>query len=229
MAFTLDQIVPWGRTFDEYRRMFALSEADLARRILGCGDGPASFNAEATARGASVVSVDPIYAFGKAELAKRFEDVRAEVLRQTELNRHEFVWEEFKTVEALGAARARAMETFLADFDAGRRDGRYVVGELPALPLADDSCALALVSHLLFLYSRQLDLDFHRRALQELLRVASEVRVFPLQQLGATPSPHLAPILEDFGRTHDVAVVSVDYQFQRGADRMLRIRRRLGG
>ena len=62
MAFTLDQIVPWGRTFDEYRRMFALTDADLTRRILGCGDGPASFNAEATLRGVRVLSIDPIYA-----------------------------------------------------------------------------------------------------------------------------------------------------------------------
>ena len=43
--FALDQVVPWGRSFDEYRRMFALTDADLSRVILGCGDGPASFNA----------------------------------------------------------------------------------------------------------------------------------------------------------------------------------------
>jgi hypothetical protein len=27
--FTLDRVVPWGRSFDEYQRMFALTEADL--------------------------------------------------------------------------------------------------------------------------------------------------------------------------------------------------------
>ena len=57
--FTLDQVVPWGRSFDEYRRMFALTEAELRLRILGCGDGPASFNAEATRRGAHVASHFP--------------------------------------------------------------------------------------------------------------------------------------------------------------------------
>jgi hypothetical protein len=39
--FTLDQVVPWGRSFDEYQRMFALTGADLGL-ILGCGDGPAA-------------------------------------------------------------------------------------------------------------------------------------------------------------------------------------------
>ena len=29
MSFTLDRVIPWGRSFAEYRRMFALSEADL--------------------------------------------------------------------------------------------------------------------------------------------------------------------------------------------------------
>jgi len=61
--FTLDQVMPWGRSFDEYRRMFALTEADLDLRIVGCGDGPASFNAEATRRGAAVVSCDPLYRY----------------------------------------------------------------------------------------------------------------------------------------------------------------------
>lgn len=203
--------------------MFALSDADLGRGILGCGDGPASFNAEATARGVGVLSVDPIYAFGRAELECRFQEVRAEVLRQTELNRHEFVWEYFKSVEEVGATRGRAMAAFLADFELGLREGRYLVGELPQLPIADNSHGLALVSHLLFLYSRQLDLDFHRRAIVELLRVAPEVRIFPLLQLGATPSPHLGPILEELGRIHRVEVVPVDYEFQRGGNRMLRI------
>ena len=81
----------------------------------------------------------------------------------------------------------------------------------------------------MFLYSRQLDRDFHRRAITELLRVATEVRIFPLLQLGATPSPHLAPILEEFGRDHRVELVPVDYEFQRGGNRMLRIVRGRSG
>jgi hypothetical protein len=59
----LSEVIPWGRSFDEYRLMFGLSERDLAGRILGCGDGPACFNAEATDKGYTVISCDPIYAF----------------------------------------------------------------------------------------------------------------------------------------------------------------------
>lgn len=63
MAFELSGVVPWGRSYAEYVAMFALSDEDLNRRILGCGDGPAAFNAGLTGRGGSVVSVDPLYAF----------------------------------------------------------------------------------------------------------------------------------------------------------------------
>jgi hypothetical protein len=39
----LNEIIPWGRAFEEYARMFALTDVDLAGDILGCGDGrPAS-------------------------------------------------------------------------------------------------------------------------------------------------------------------------------------------
>ena len=49
--FSLEKVVPWGRSFAEYIRMFSLTEEDLEKRILGCGDGPASFNAELTKKG----------------------------------------------------------------------------------------------------------------------------------------------------------------------------------
>jgi hypothetical protein len=59
----LNEVVPWGRTLQEYKLMFALSDTDLNKKILGCGDGPASFNTEMTELGYSVVSIDPIYEF----------------------------------------------------------------------------------------------------------------------------------------------------------------------
>ena len=63
----LKNIVPWGRSFDEYQEFFGLTDGDLSKTILGCGDGPASFNAELTSRGGNVISVDPAYQAGKSE------------------------------------------------------------------------------------------------------------------------------------------------------------------
>ncbi len=62
MAVLLDQIVPWGRSRNEYDLMFSLAEGDLSAGVLDCGGGPASFTAELAASGIRAISVDPIYA-----------------------------------------------------------------------------------------------------------------------------------------------------------------------
>src|SRR5256885_987119 len=107
--FTLDQVVPWGRSYDEYQRMFALTADDLGLRIVGCGDGPASFNCEATRRGAKVVSCDPIYRYDVAQLRSRIAATCHEVLEQTRRNADEFVWQSVRSVEELGQVRMAAM------------------------------------------------------------------------------------------------------------------------
>lgn len=223
--FTLEEVVPWGRSFDEYRRMFALSDADLSGRILGCGDGPASFNAEATSRGATVVSFDPLYHFGAVEVQQRIGATYETVLEQTRRNAHEFVWDTIASVEELGRIRMAAMQAFLDDYPQGLAQGRYVDAALPALPFADRSFQLALCSHLLFLYSTQLDQAFHAAAAVELCRVAAEVRIFPLLALGGGPSPHVEPVAAALrARGCAVSIEAVPYEFQRGGNQMLRVR-----
>lgn len=225
--FTLDHVVPWSRSFDEYRHMFALTEADLARRIVGCADGPASFNAEATERGSTVISCDPVYRYDGEQLRARIAATYDQILEQTRRNAREFVWTTIRSADELGEVRMAAMNAFLDDYPDGRVEGRYVDAELPALPFADGSFDLALCSHFLFLYSAQLDEDFHRQAIGEMCRVAREVRIFPLLTLGATPSPHVEPIISR-SRTNgfNVSIEHVAYEFQRGGNQMMRISRK---
>jgi len=224
--FTLDQVVPWGRSFDEYCRMFDLTDDELQLRIVGCGDGPASFNAQATRRGARVVSCDPIYRLEIAQIRDRIAATYDTILDQTRRNAGEFVWNSIQSVEALGQIRMAAMEEFLNDYGPGRIEGRYVDAELPTLPFADASFVLALCSHFLFLYTSQLGEPFHRSAIREMARVAAEVRIFPLLALGGAPSPYVDTTigeLRDAG--YDVSIEEVPYEFQRGGNRMMRVRR----
>jgi len=224
--FTLEQVVPWGRSFDEYCRMFALSSDDLALRILGCGDGPASFNAHATRRGASVISFDPIYQWDATQIRERIAATYNQVLDQARHNANEFVWDSIGSVEELGAVRMAAMDDFLDDYSRGKAAGRYVTADLPRLPFADASFGLALCSHLLFLYSLHLDEEFHRQSVRELCRVATEVRIFPLLALGGERSPYVDRIMEEVQSFGYVASVErVQYEFQRGGHQMMRIRR----
>ena len=223
--FQLDEVVPWGRSFDEYWRMFVLSDDDLTRRILGCGDGPASFNADATRRGATVISCDPIYRWDAAEIRQRIADTREKILDQTRRNVGEFLWDSIRSVDELDRVRMTAMDTFLIDFSEGKVQGRYVEGELPTLPFPDRSFDLALCSHLLFLYSDRLGEAFHHQAARELCRLAGEVRIFPLLALGGKRSPFIDSTTAELRKDgHDVSIENVPYEFQRGANQMMRIR-----
>lgn len=227
--FTLDHVVPWGRSFDEYRRMFALTEADLNARILGCADGPASFNAEGTAAGHRVVSCDPLYRWTTDQIRERIRATSEEILEQTRRNEEQFVWTTIASIQELREVRMASMERFLDDFDSGRQQGRYVDAELPGLPLAASSFDLALCSHFLFLYSEQFSEDFHVEAIREMCRVARDVRVFPLLSLGGVSSQHVDSVSRRLREeNYTVSIEHVPYEFQRGGNQMMKVQSSCG-
>nr|WP_321496748.1 SAM-dependent methyltransferase [uncultured Methanolobus sp.] len=224
MSVQYQNVVPWGRSFQEYVDMFSLTGEDLNKSILGCGDGPASFNCEMNRKGKAVISVDPIYEADGETIRKRIDETYLEVLEQTRANQDKFIWKNISSVEELGGIRMNSMNMFLDDFEDGKKQGRYVAGGLPELPFADDSFDLALVSHLLFLYSEQLSFDFHVQAIDELLRVAGEVRIFPLVDLNSRKSIHLDEIIGELvSQGHVVSEDKVSYEFQKGGNTMLKI------
>ncbi len=202
--------------------MFALTDNDLRKNILGCGDGPASFNAEATRRGVEVVSADPIYGFSAREIATRIDETSPVVARQLQENAGEFLWHYFRDADAVIDARLRAMRLFLADYAAGTSEGRYMKSSLPKLPFRDRQFGLSLCSHFLFLYSQHHDLDFHLAAIDELCRVSEEVRIFPLMELGSVPSRHIEQVISHLRNSgHAARRVGTGYEFQKGANEML--------
>jgi hypothetical protein len=224
--FTLDQIVPWGRSFEEYRSMFNLSEADLQLKILGCADGPASFNVESARLGTDVISIDPLYRLDAETIRDRIAATYHQMLQQTQRNKQQFVWDTIRSVEELGRIRMQAMQAFLDDYDLGRQQGRYIAAELPYIPFPDKSFQLAVCSHFLFLYAEHLSEAFHRSGILELCRVASEVRIFPLLALDGRPSPHVAGIVDGLRGSYETSLEYVPYEFQLGGNQMMRIRTR---
>ena len=121
MVFNYKNIVPWGRNFGEYIRMFDLNETELMLKILGCGDGPASFNFECNRRGGNVVSIDPLYNLKKEEIQKRIDETYDDVIRQTEKNKDKFKWDAFTSVAELGKTRMSAMKLFLESYEQGKK------------------------------------------------------------------------------------------------------------
>ena len=224
--FDLSRAVPWGRNRAEYLAFFDLLDLAPGTRILDCGAGPASFNAEMTALGFHVVSADPLYRYGKTAIAGRIAEARESIMAGVQAEAARFVWNDYGSPEGLERTRLSAMKAFLEDYEEGLAEGRYLDASLPDLPFDDGAFDLALSSHLLLLYSAQLDLDFHRAALREMLRVAGEARIFPLLDMAGERSAHLEPLtnaLEAEGYACEIRPVA--YEFQKGGNEMLRIAR----
>ena len=218
----LDSIVPWGRSCEEYRSMFNLIDSDLKKSILGCSDGPASFNAELTKCGGNVVSADPVYQFSAEQIRHRISEVYPQIMSQMKENADSYIWTNILNVAELGQVRMTAMQLFLSDYEAGQQALRYVNASLPALPFDDRQFELALCSHFLFLYSDHFDLALHLQGMKELCRVADEVRVYPLLSLDGRLSRHLSAVIDALAEEGiHTSLQTVRYQFQRGATKML--------
>ena len=224
-----EPVLTWGRSFDEYRAMFDLDGRPVvhdvgAMRVLDVGGGPASFTAEARARGWEAIACDPLYALDGATIRDRVMAARESIMAMLRAERQRFVWTSIDSPEALEQRRLAALAAFLEDYETGRAEGRYRSDELPKLDLPERCFDLALASHLLFLYSRRWDLDFHLAAIWEMARVATEVRIFPLLDMAGRRSAHLEPAVEAL-RTAGLRaeVLRVPYEFQRGGDEMLRV------
>ena len=222
----LENVVPWGRNLKEYKNMFQLLDDELLSSMLGCGDGPSSFNYEVTKLGGNITSIDPIYQFSKDEIKQRIDDTSSVVREQLKQNKDDFVWKSIRSVDELVNIRLTAMSDFIKDFESGKKEKRYIYQELPKLSFLDKSFDLVLSSHFLFLYSEHFDLEFHVDSILEMCRVCSkEVRIFPIFDLKNQRSKYIGPILEILkSKGFETKIVKTDYEFQKGANEMLSIK-----
>ncbi|HEX3021824.1 MAG TPA: SAM-dependent methyltransferase [Lachnospiraceae bacterium] len=226
MAFQLDKVVPWGRNFNEYKSMFSLTEEDLGGRIVGFGDGPASFNYELSMKGGRIISLDPIYQFDTEQIRRQISSTKDIVIQQTRENKENYIWTSIRSLEELECIRMEAMNRFLDDYEKGRYEGRYISHELPArTEYSDDYFDIGLSSHFLFLY-KELGTEFHKQAISEMIRICKEVRIFPIVDLDGNISDVTKEVIEYFNKSYTVDTIIVDYQFQKKGNQMLRIRKR---
>jgi hypothetical protein len=212
-----------SRSYQEYAAMFDLDATGIGGTMIDCCAGASSFVAQLAARGGIGGAVDPIYAHGLDAVRR---SVAASLITGTATvvdHADRFVWHWYGSPQRRRRIRAVAADRFLNYIT--DRPSAYLAG---ALPLASGSADLVLCSHLLFTWSDRLDLEWHRRALADLVRVTrGEVRIFPLvvQATGAAV-PFLDQLIDELrGQGHDAAVRNVPYEFKRGAHAMLVIQR----
>lgn len=219
----------FGRTLAEYCQFFAIDPATLkGRSILDVASGPSSFTAEACKRGADAVAVDPLYGCSVDTLSQHVTIDYRNMVAQMNAKQHLFRFKAFASIAEAEVSRRSAAERFLADYASHFVHGRYVGAQLPLLPFFDRAFDLVLCAHLLFVYAKRFDFDFHLAACRELVRVSrDDVRIHPIVGLNGRKYPELGRLriaLAEGGI--DSEIVEVDYEFFAGSDSMLVLRRK---
>lgn len=212
-----------GFGFEDYQKMFNLGDDELKMRILDCRGGASGFAASANKQGYHVVAADPLYAMDFASLKALVEDGTVN-LKQSLAKQAECYEIKTPNVDTFLEAHEQSTQDFLNDFAKGKDAGRYVAQKLPNYSFEKETFDLALVCHYLFTYSKELDLAYHLKAIDELLRVANEVRIFPL----VTESGELSPLVGEVVATAQLKgfgaeLKGVDYNLQAKGNAMLRL------
>lgn len=224
--FDIDRVAFIGRTFEEYMKLFDLNEDLLgAGPVLDCPAGASSFTAEAGRRGVQATACDILFDRPLDLLVGKGRKDVEYIYDKVEERSHLFTWDYYRDRDGLVSYRNRALELFAEDYARGLDEGRYVHAELPSLPFADNTFALVLSSHFLFLYGDRLGLDFHIASIEEMLRVChGELRMYPLTELDIRPYQYLDMVIDRIRtKGYTIEIVPVPFEFQKGSDRMMRI------
>jgi hypothetical protein len=225
MSLELDNILITGRTFEEYTAFFDLDTPSLkAKKVLDCPSGASSFIAQAKehgieAQGSDILYRLPIDAIKKQGL-KSIEKIYEDTAWMNDFN-----FEFYGSIEQHRGYREEALAKFCQDYN----PNEYSYNELPHLNFEDNAFDLLLSSHLLFVYDDRFDYDFHKRSILEMLRVAKEVRIFPLVNFKNSRveeeqnfSPLVYQIIEEL-QAYQCEIINVDFEFQPRANYMLKI------
>lgn len=112
-----------------------------------------------------------------------------------------------------------------SDYTKGIKDGRYIYHELPKkMPVEDDYFDVGLSSHFLLMYT-SLEYDFHIQALNEMLRVCKEIRIFPIVDLDANDTEITKRVINYYKGKYTLEIRNTGYEFQKGDNKMLIIKK----
>ncbi|MFX1446025.1 MAG: hypothetical protein ACFFHV_21630 [Promethearchaeota archaeon] len=221
----LDKVALIGRTFEEYEKIFRLSDFKSNNiKILDVGSGVSSFCAEASRKGMNVTAIDPIYVYSPDVLENKCLSDLFLVINELKGVEHLYIWDIFKNKEDLRRQREKAFRRFIKHYRMGRNNC-YISEDMPETSFDDNQFDIVISSHLLFLYDHIFDYNFHKNTIKEMLRICSkEIRIFPLVNLYGKTSPFLQLILRDnlLNNCHK-SIERVDYEFIKGGNKFFRI------
>jgi hypothetical protein len=197
---------------DDYRQIFALSEPDLQKKILEYPAGISSVNAELYALGHLIISGDPAYSLSPKEMR----DYASKILREN------IAATDKSCQSALIAQWEQSLELFLSDYETGKKQGRYRAMDLPPFSNVEETYELLLCTD--FLFNPPVSSGTAQELMNELCKLAAEVRIFPLPQDKNAVAAELGPMMLALQqRNFGVEIRAVNYPPCNQASAMLRI------
>lgn len=225
----MQKIFNLGNTLSDYQSMFDLRDTEIShcKKILEYGGGLSSFNAEMALNKRSVFSCDPLFKKDVASLSEMLLKEMTHLKEELQKHSERYVFNA-KDLMHFVECKKIAAEQCLKDFAERRELGNYSAQDLPKLAFDDYFFDLALVPYTIFqdpkMSQNSKIVPGILKNLLELCRVAKEVRIYPLVDETDRVSLYLGNVMLELQRQAiGVEVRAVDYEFQKGANAMLRI------
>lgn len=187
--------VIWGHQFSDYQQMFDLTSDVTQKKILEFACGPTTVNHELTEKGARIYSCDPWFEENTMDMREKFESHFQHQVDRMKMHPQDFNLEKLGGLETFIQYRLNGFNQFFQDYPQGFQQNRYLAIPHDHLPFSSHQFDLALCANYLFADLSIQDVAFHLHWVDELLRVAHDVRIYPLTNKYGQPSELLGPVL----------------------------------
>ena len=213
----------WGLSYENIMQMSDLNDID-GIKILDCMGAPSSFNSIGNAKGGNIISCHDVYGSSKEQLQHKMTDKLGQTIRSIEEHPERFVSSEVEGPKEYEKFLIKNMQTFFTDYKDNPEQESYSTDALPNLGFTNCHFDIAICRHFLFARDHVFNLDFHLQCVNEMCRVAKEVRIFPLLNSLGKQSELLPQLIEKLqNEQYDLEIRNVGYEFQRGGNAMLRV------
>lgn len=208
-------------SYEDYCKMFALDKALLQRNILDFPGVFSSFNATAHQEGQSVTSLDGLYDLDISMLENAISQQKQTWI--THVNQMSDSADLLPIAQEKFEKFKQCTKLFLDDYPGGKQQNRYEAWDSESkLPFADHSFQLALCSHWLFKqdFNLKQTIDF----IDELCRVAGEVRIFPVNNAKYEAPDFLGHLMANYQtRGFQISCIAIDFDNHETGSAMLSI------
>lgn len=216
-------ISTWIYNLKDYRQIFDIKDSELDLKILDYPGGIASFNAEMHQLGFDVVSTDVLYQKNESEMRAFAENFYVQQTGLLNVLKERLQQSDPEYINAIVEKWQLSKDIFLNDYATGKSELRYREIKGLNLDFEDHEFELALCSDFMF-HSESVHTASPEQHLQELCRVAEEVRIFPLLDEHGNISENLGPVmLKMQADNYGIEIREVPYTKIKGGNAMLRV------